>query len=75
MRWRFSKRFAALVASMGEPASRAQRLAAFDVAAYDRLRVLLTELHRIREEGGEVALRIGQHGFSRERLDALLRPV
>jgi DNA polymerase-3 subunit epsilon len=40
--------------------SAVQRRRAFDAATYDRLRVLLTELHRVVAEGGEVALRIGR---------------
>lgn len=40
---------------------RAARLAAFDAALYDRLRVLGTELRRIADQGGSVAIRIGRH--------------
>jgi DNA polymerase-3 subunit epsilon len=36
-----------------------QRQAAMDAARYDRLRVLATELTRVRHDGGTVALRIG----------------
>jgi DNA polymerase-3 subunit epsilon len=52
-----------------------QRRAVFDAASYDRLRVLLTELLRVREDGGAVALRIGAHGLPEERCGALLRLV
>jgi DNA polymerase-3 subunit epsilon len=67
-----------------EPGSRArvgaglairQRQNAFDAAAYDRMRVLLTELHRVRAAGGGVTLRVGTHRFAAERLDGLMRDV
>jgi hypothetical protein len=48
---------------------------AFDAAGYDRMRVLLTELHRVRSAGGSVALQIGKHSFVAERLDRLMRGV
>jgi DNA polymerase-3 subunit epsilon len=41
--------------------SREARLAAFDAALYDRLRVLATELRRVADHGGAVAIRIGRH--------------
>lgn len=47
----------------------------FDAAAYDRLRVLLTELMRVQHEDGELALRFGAHAFTGERLANLLRAV
>lgn len=47
--------------------SRQERLARFDAARYDRMRVLSTELHRIADQGGHVAARIGPHGWRRLR--------
>jgi DNA polymerase-3 subunit epsilon len=52
-----------------------ERQAAFDAASYDRLRVLSTELRRVFYEGGEVAVRIGAHTFSGERLARLTRTI
>ena len=43
------------------PPPRDARLAAFDAALYDRLRVLATELRRVVDHGGAVAIRIGRH--------------
>ena len=40
---------------------REARLAAFDAALYDRLRVLATELRRVADHGGTVAFRVGRH--------------
>lgn len=53
----------------------AERQAAFDAIAYDRLRVLATELQRVRDEGGELALRLGKHVYSDSRLLQLMRMV
>jgi hypothetical protein len=61
--------------ALRRPASLRARQRAFDAAAYDRMRVLLTELHRVRDDGGEVALRIGSHALAPERLAALLSAV
>jgi DNA polymerase III subunit epsilon len=47
----------------------------YDAASYDRLRVLATELRRVQDDGGELALRLGSHAFRGARLDALLRMV
>ena len=47
-----------------------ERKRAFDAATYDRLRVLLTELHRVIAEGGEVALRIGRRYLAVPELEA-----
>ena len=47
----------------------------FDAAIYDRVRVLLTELRRIVDDGGEVAIRVGRRTFAAERLRALMRGV
>jgi hypothetical protein len=44
-------------------------------AAYDRLRVLATELRRVLDEGGEVAVRLGQHLFVGPRFAQLTRAV
>ena len=57
------------------PPSLRARQSAFDAAAYDRLRVLLTELRRIFDEGGEVALRFGRHRLAGEKLARLLRSI
>ena len=46
-----------------------------DAASYDRLRVLATELRRVLDDGGEVALRIGTHVLTGERLRAMMREV
>ena len=52
-----------------------ERQACFDAAAYDRLRVLITELRRVQDEGGETALRIGGHTFAPDRLARLMLAV
>jgi DNA polymerase-3 subunit epsilon len=52
-----------------------QRQACFDAAVYDRLRVLSTELRRVRDEGGEVALRIGRHTMGPDRVTRLMRSI
>jgi DNA polymerase III subunit epsilon len=54
---------------------RATRGLNFDAATYDRLRVLLTELHRLREGGGELSLRVGKHNLAGPALMGLLRLV
>ncbi|MDB4943347.1 MAG: uvrC 1 [Labilithrix sp.] len=55
-----------LVLGEGErPPSRAARLASFDAARYDRLRVLATELRRVTAEGGDVTVRVGRHDITR----------
>jgi DNA polymerase-3 subunit epsilon len=54
----------------------AERRAAFGVAAFDRLRVLTTELRRLPAEASTVELRLGpQARLSRRRLQAVLRWV
>jgi len=54
----------------------AERRAAFDVATFDRLRVLTTELRRLAVEADAVELRFGPHALlSRRRLQAVLRWV
>jgi hypothetical protein len=67
------------LASVAEIATLPKRARAhdtcFDAAAYDRLRVLLTELMRVQHEDGELALRFGAHVFIGERLANLLRAV
>jgi DNA polymerase-3 subunit epsilon len=55
--------------------SREQRQASFDAVSYDRLRVIATELRRVLEEGGEVAVRFGRHVFAGEKLTRLMRAV
>ncbi|HEX6277437.1 MAG TPA: GIY-YIG nuclease family protein [Polyangiaceae bacterium] len=53
-----------------------ERKRAFDsAAAYDRLRTLLTELRRVRAEGGEIALAVGGHLFAGERLAEATRDI
>jgi DNA polymerase-3 subunit epsilon len=54
----------------------AERRAAFDVATFDRLRVLTTELRRLATEAASIELRLGPHTrLSRARLQAVLRWV
>jgi DNA polymerase III subunit epsilon len=51
-----------------------ERLSSFDVAAFDRLRVLTTELRSLAEGAGEVELRLGRFArLPRKRLQAVLR--
>jgi hypothetical protein len=57
------------------PASAGPARALFDAVSYDRLRVLLTELQRVREDGGAIAVRRGTHTLPEERLAVLLRAV
>lgn len=57
------------------PGTLVERRRAFDAGSYDRLRVLLTELRRVLDEGGDVALRFGRHTFTGDRLRRLLRAV
>jgi hypothetical protein len=52
-----------------------ERRRCFDIATYDRLRVLLTELQRVRGEGGEIAMRIGRHTLGSARLTPLMSDV
>lgn len=54
---------------------RAERRAGFDAAAYDRLRVLVTELRRVLDEGGEAAVRVGDHVLDTSVLASLLALV
>lgn len=51
------------------------RQLAFDAAAYDRLRVLVTELRRVLDEAGQVAIRFGAHVFEGPRLSRLMRAI
>ena len=60
------------LASLPVPVRRSA-LDAFDAAAYDRLRVLTTELLRVLQEGGEVALRFGRHSFSSAQVASFFR--
>lgn len=57
------------------PGPHRARQSRFDAATYDRLRVLVTELRRVVEEGGEVALAIGRHFVAHERLARWLREL
>jgi DNA polymerase-3 subunit epsilon len=57
------------------PRSLLERKRAFDSAVYDRLRTLLTELRRVRDEGGEIALGIGRHVFGGARLLRTTREI
>jgi DNA polymerase III subunit epsilon len=59
----------------GRAVSLRARQACFDAAAYDRLRVLATELQRVQSEGGELAVRIGRHLLVGERLRGVLRMI
>lgn len=54
---------------------RRSTLESFDAAAYDRLRVLTTELLRVLNEGGEVALRFGRHYFSSAQVAGFFRSL
>ena len=51
------------------------RSACFDRAAYDRMRVLATELRRVHDDGGDAAIRLGAHLYVGERLARLLGEV
>jgi DNA polymerase-3 subunit epsilon len=51
------------------------RQASFDGAAYDRLRILITELRRVINDAGEVALRVGAHSFFGPRAAQLMADV
>jgi predicted GIY-YIG superfamily endonuclease len=50
-----------------------ERQQAFDAATYDRLRVVATELRRIHDDGGELALRVGEHVFAGARMARLVK--
>jgi DNA polymerase-3 subunit epsilon len=52
-----------------------ERRRSFDAAAYDRVRVISTELRRIVDEGGRAAIRVGVHVFAGDRLVRLLRGI
>jgi DNA polymerase-3 subunit epsilon len=54
---------------------RSVRLQCIDAAAYDRLRVLTTEINRVLQEGGELAVRIGGHCYSGTRAAGLFSHV
>ena len=57
------------------PRAHHERQACFDAAAYDRLRVLITELRRVQDEGGDTALRIGAHTFAPDHLARLMLTI
>jgi DNA polymerase-3 subunit epsilon len=60
----------------GHARTPAERRGAFDVAAFDRLRVLTTELRRLAAEATSLELRLGPHArLSRRRLEGVLRWV
>jgi len=50
-----------------------ERQQSFDAATYDRLRVVATELRRIHDDGGEIALRTGEHVFAGARAARLVK--
>jgi hypothetical protein len=57
------------------PRGRHERQACFDAAVYDRLRVLVTELRRVQDQGGETALRIGARSLAPDRLARLMLTI
>jgi DNA polymerase-3 subunit epsilon len=60
----------------GHARTPAERRTAFDVATFDRLRVLTTELRGLAADASTVELRLGPHArLSRRRLQAVLRWV
>jgi DNA polymerase-3 subunit epsilon len=58
-----------------KPLSLSERRRCFDAASYDRLRVLVTEIRRVEQEGGELALCIGHHHWNHAQLLSLLQAV
>jgi hypothetical protein len=52
-----------------------ERQRAFDAHGYDRLRVLVTELRRVCEDQGQVAVRVGDHTLAGDRLARWIRVV
>ena len=61
-------------APAGAGRSAAERRAAFDVAEFDRLRVLTTELRTLVADATPVEVRLGSHArLSRRRLETVLR--
>jgi len=61
--------------AVARPRTPHDRKTCFDAAVYDHMRILLTELQRVRGEGGDVALRIGHHIFAGERVARLMRGI
>jgi hypothetical protein len=60
----------------GHARTPAERRASFDVATFDRLRVLTTELRTVAAQADDVELRLGSHArLSRVRLARVLRWV
>jgi hypothetical protein len=57
------------------PSSLRERQTSFGAASYDRMRVLLTELRRIQDEGGQIVLRIGAHALAGKELVKWMRAV
>ena len=60
---------------VSQPRALAERRSSFDAAAYDRLRVLSTELRRVQDDGGSAALRVGRHVFSGDALGRIMRGI
>jgi DNA polymerase-3 subunit epsilon len=52
-----------------------ERQVAFDAHGYDRLRVLVTELRRVHDDQGQVAVRVSGHTLTGERLSRWIRVV
>jgi DNA polymerase III subunit epsilon len=52
-----------------------ERRSCFDAAAYDRLRVLATELQRVARDGGEVAVRFGTRTYAAGQLAQLMLAI
>ncbi len=51
------------------------RQASFDAASYDRLRILSTELRRVQDDGGDIAVRVGSHPLLAARLAKLMSAI
>jgi DNA polymerase III subunit epsilon len=67
---------AALASLPGRPRARLlERRGCFDAAAYDRLRVLATELQRVARDGGELAVRFGGRTYAGSQLSQLMLPI
>ncbi len=59
-----------LMPASARPRRLAARKATFDARLYGRMRVLVTELGRVRKEGGAVRVRVGKHELDAGRLFA-----
>ena len=72
----FAKQTESLATGGSNRRSAAERQRVFDIATYDRLRVLNTELRRISAKGEPVATRLGEHSLLvGPRLERVLRWV